>query len=227
MRILIVEDEIEIAKNLTSMLKQRGNSIIHASDGETALKVLNEQSIDIVILDIRLPGMSGEEVLRDFRKNDGRYPVIVLTGHIIEEEDHIRLLQLGADDYLTKPYSDDVLWERIKAVRRRYDGYTTNIVMLPGDISINLDNKSVKLNNSYINLTKTEYAIFELLVRKRGEWVSYDDFFKSIWNNPEWGGPTIINTHIKNLRKKLGSELIKTKRGFGFQITLVPSENKT
>lgn len=225
--ILVVEDEAAIQQLVSYNLIKAGFHVTCADNGEEALECLLEESIDCVLLDLMLPGMSGLEVCETIRRKseqNGRYvPIVMLTAKG-EEEDIVEGLEYGADDYITKPFSPKVLIARIKAVLRRgyerqkqeEDDQSTIVV---GDLEIDKGRHEVRLQGELLHLTMTEFGILVLLASKPGWVFSRQQIIDSVRGYDFLITPRAIDVQIFGLRKKMGDsgKLVETVRGVGYR----------
>ena len=224
MKLLLVEDNIQLNKALTTLLKRNSYLVDSAFDGQEALIYLKDYQYDIVILDIMLPKIDGLEVLRRVRKDGLQTPIIMLTARSTVE-DKIRGLDLGADDYLPKPFSTEELLARIRALTRRKD---TTIVeekeITFGDLIIDEKSYTVKCNEQSIVLSNKEIQILLLLVKNEGKIVSLDTITRSAWEIESYSTNENVWVFISYLRKKLetiGSKAkIKSIRYQGYYLEM-------
>ena len=228
--ILIVEDEKEIADLIEIYLINGGYEVYKAYSGEEGLRVLDEQSIQLVILDIMMPGIDGLEVCRIIRK-DKNIPILMLSAKS-EDMDKILGLSTGADDYLTKPFNPLELLARVKSQLRRYlylnpqnKQNTTkreDIIAVNG-LSINKTEHTVIVYDREVNLTPTEFQILLLLASHRSRVFSTDEIFERIWEEPPFESKNTVMVHIRNIREKIEDNprkpcFIKTVWGVGYKI---------
>lgn len=205
--ILVVEDENNIRANIVAFLESEGFDIIQAQDGEDALKQFAEKCPDLVILDLMLPKVDGLEVCKQIRR-DSDVPIIMVTARD-EEIDKLLGLELGADDYITKPFSLRELKARIKAVLRRTKSNTTKDddgeeeILTLGYLEINLDRREVKKAGTVIDLTPSEYAILTTLCQNVGRPYSRLQLLNATLGESYAGYERAIDTHVSNLRKKI------------------------
>jgi two-component system phosphate regulon response regulator PhoB len=225
--ILVVEDEAAIQQLVSYNLIKAGFHVTCADNGEEALECLLQETIDCVLLDLMLPGMSGLEVCETIRRKaekNGRYiPIVMLTAKG-EEEDIVEGLEYGADDYITKPFSPKVLIARIKAVLRR--GYEKKKqeeddqgTILVGELEINKGRHEVRLQGELLHLTMTEFGILALLASKPGWVFSRQQIIDSVRGYDFLITPRAIDVQIFGLRKKMGDfgTLVETVRGVGYR----------
>ncbi|TKB24274.1 response regulator transcription factor [Desulfopila sp. IMCC35006] len=221
MHILVVEDEPDLLEKLVSVLNSEQYTTETASDGEEALDKIWNETHDLILLDIMLPRLSGLEVLKEIRNAGMVTPVLMLSakGDVV---DKVLGLNLGADDYLPKPFSLAELLARVRALLRR--GAETNPVIESGAISLNTVSREVLKDGEPVALTTKEFAILEFLLHNRGRAISRFVLAEHVWgdNFDSFSMSNFVDVHIKNLRKKLKTDddrqLIKTVRGFGYII---------
>ncbi|MEW6724923.1 MAG: response regulator transcription factor [Bacillota bacterium] len=227
-RILVVDDESRIRQMLCSYLQKEGYESLEAGDGKAALELARRHRPDLIILDLMLPEMDGYEVCRRLRA-EGSIPVIMLTARS-DEVDKLLGLELGADDYVTKPFSPRELVARAKAVLRRTQRAEEagEQIITSGSLVINLDLFSVSLDGREIALTPTEFKILALMARHPGRVFSRLQLMEAALGESYEGYERSIDTHVSNLRRKLESEparpqYINTVYGLGYRFT--PQEN--
>lgn len=217
MRILIVDDDKKLANLLREYLESNNYSVRMAYTGEDGLDLaLSDRSIQLVILDVMLPGLDGFEVLKRLRKSLNT-PVIMLTARG-DDVDKIVGLEVGADDYLSKPFNKRELLARINAVRRRYEHVPErNIETLSiGNIKINKAERVVKIDNKECDITGIEFDILYTLMRNKGITLSREQILENIYSRTFCGLDRSIDVHVSKLRSKIGSKYIKTVYGIGY-----------
>lgn len=223
-KILIVEDEKEIADLIAYTLKKENFDVTIALDGETALQKLSEESFDLVILDLMLPKIQGLEICKIIRNN----PKMQKTGIIIvtakgEEYDRITGLETGADDYITKPFSPRELLARIKAILRRTKNATTSETIHIGDIFIDKETYTVTVRGQPVKLSATEFKLLLYLAERPNKIFNRDHLLDAIWGHEIYIDPRTVDVHIRRLRLKIekdpdNPQYIKTLRGIGYYI---------
>ena len=213
MRILIVEDEADLARAVRKGLEEEGFAVDTAHDGESGLYSALTCDYDAVILDLMLPKMDGWEILRKLRARK-RTPVLILTARDAAV-DKVKGLDTGADDYLTKPFRLDELLARLRALIRRSAGHPSPLLRL-GDVEINTAARTVKKGGRETTLSPKEYALLELLALHRGELVTRTLIYDHIYDENEDTLSNVVDVHVANLRKKLGKDFVKTRRGEGY-----------
>lgn len=222
-KILLVEDEKGISSIISSYLQKEGYEVLQAFNGDEALKYFKMHDLDLVILDRMLPLISGEEVLKTIRQLSD-IPVILVTAKV-EEIDKIEGFQLGADDYVTKPFSPKELMERVRAILRRIrkDPVNTNILSFDnGRLIINLDNYTCKVNGNEVTLTNNEFSILQVLFSKPGKIFTREEIISIAFGDEYDAFDRAIDTHIKNIRQKIEEsprepKYIKTVYGVGYK----------
>ncbi len=217
-KILIVEDDPSIQALLHDFIKEAGHSVALAADGVEALAKYSQQDFDLVLLDIMLPKIDGYGVCEVIRQKSD-VPIIMLTA-LDGEENQIKGLDLQADDYITKPFSMPVLLRKIVAVLRRSSkqNYTPQTISY-NDLTLDLDGYKVYWREENIELTPREFEILRELITHKGRILTRQNLLQKLWKYEFFGDERIIDTHIKNLRKKLGAaDYIETIRGVGYRI---------
>jgi two-component system, OmpR family, response regulator ResD len=218
-RILLVEDEKRMRILISDYFKREGYSIIEAENGMEALRLYKTNKIDLVILDIMLPYMDGWEVCKAIRKLS-HVPIILLTAKS-EEDDKLLGYELGADDYMTKPFSPKILIAKVKALLKRveYLPEASTGQLAFGGVSIDELSHVVRVNGEIVVLTPKEYDLLLYLVINKGIALSRDKILDSVWGIDYYGDTRTVDTNIKRLREKLGdkADLIATVRGSGYR----------
>lgn len=226
-KILVVEDEKSFSEPLAFLLGKEGYEVVVAADGNEALAKFEKSGADLVLLDLMLPGMSGTEVCRQIRTTSN-VPIIMLTAKD-DEVDKVVGLELGADDYVTKPYSARELLARVRAVLRR--GADTGVdldagpLVQVGEIKLDVDRHIVTFKGENIALPLKEFELLEFLMRNAGRVLTRIQIIDRIWGNDYVGDTKTLDVHIKRLRSKLekdpaNPELIQTVRGLGYKMEL-------
>jgi len=218
MKILVTEDEPMTLEALGELLRMEGFDVVEASGGEMALKLWEEVHPDLVCLDIMMPGMDGYEVCRRLREKDSRTPILFLSAKN-EEKDIVAGLELGADDFIRKPFSTGEVMARIKsALRRAYPEKGSRKIQM-ADVVVWPDELRAEQNGLGIELTLREVKMLLLLEEKKGLPVSRDEFLDRCWGMDYFPDSRTLDQHVHMLRKKIegGSELIETVRGVGYR----------
>lgn len=220
MRLLIAEDEIHLNKILTERLTKTGYSVDNCFNGEDALYYIENTQFDGIILDVMMPKINGFKVLETIRKRKILTPVLLLTAKD-DDDDIINGLDLGANDYLTKPFSFAVLCARIRAMLRVKENVTGNILEI-ADLSVDTVSRTVKRGNDIIELSSKEYAVLEYLMRNKGIVVSKEKIEENIRNYEYEGTSDVIKVYIHHLRKKIDDKydkkLLRTVKNAGYII---------
>ena len=218
MRILIVEDELDLQNVLEKRLKAEHYSVDACANGNDAIDYIEMAAYDVIVLDIMLPGLSGLEILEKMRSQNNKTPVLLLTAKD-SVSDRVKGLDLGADDYLVKPFAFDELLARLRALTRRQAGSATNQFQLD-DLVVDCNSYTVTRANQKIELSSKEFALLEYLIRNKGVVLSREKIEQHVWNYDYDGGSNIIDVYIRYLRKKIDSgfdkKLIHTVRGAGY-----------
>lgn len=214
MRVLIVEDEADLASTLSRSLGEAHFAVDLAADGDEAHFMLKEVTYDAVVLDLMVPKRSGWRLLQDLRHSGARTPVLILTA-LDGVADRVKALDLGADDYLPKPFAIAELIARLRALVRRAGGNPAPVLVV-GDIMIDRAARLVYRDNVPVELTAREYSILELMVRNRGTLVTRSAICEHIYSESSDVFSNVIDVHIAALRRKLGPTVIHTRRGQGY-----------
>jgi len=215
MRILVVEDEPRLLRNLAKALREEGYAVDTAEAGDDGLFKAETYDYDVVVLDVMLPQLDGWQVLERLRKQK-KTPVLMLTARDAPK-DRVRGLNGGADDYLVKPFDLEELLARVRALIRRAAGQSQSNLEL-GAVVIDTRARSVTLASQPVTLTAREYAILEYLALHRGKVVSRTDLYEHLFDESDDTLSNLVDVHIFSIRKKLGAELIATRRGQGYCI---------
>jgi two-component system cell cycle response regulator CtrA len=219
MRVLLIEDDSATAQSIELMLKSEGFNVYTTDLGEEGVDLGKIYDYDLILLDLNLPDMSGMDVLRNLRVGKIDTPVMILSG-TTEIDTKVKTLGGGADDYMTKPFHKDELVARIHAVVRRSKGHAQSVIRT-GDILVNLDTKTVEVNNHRVHLTGKEYQMLELLSLRKGTTLTKEMFLNHLYGGMDEPELKIIDVFICKLRKKLaasadGKHYIETVWGRGY-----------
>jgi len=225
-KILVVEDEASFSEALEFLLGKEGFSVVTADTGTEALRKFDQGGIDLVLLDLMIPEVSGTEVCRQIRTKS-RVPIIMLTAKD-SEVDKVVGLEIGADDYVTKPYSSRELVARIRAVLRRNSGEALENetgVMAVGVIRMDVDRHQVTVNGAPVSLPLKEFELLEFLMRNAGRVLTRMQLIDRVWGSDYVGDTKTLDVHIKRLRAKIENDpanptLIQTVRGLGYKMEL-------
>ena len=214
--ILVIEDEASIQNILRIFLEDAGYQATLADDGMDGIAAFHKDSFDLVLLDIMMPRLDGYSVCEMIR-NESSTPVILLTA-LDDEDNQMKGFNLLADDYITKPFSMPLVLKRIEAVLRRTRSGEKSSVLVYQNVQMDTENYKVFVEGKEVTLTVREFDILRLLMENQGRVFTREQLLDIIWNYDYLGDDKIINTHIKNIRKKLGVDCIKTIRGVGYRI---------
>jgi DNA-binding response OmpR family regulator len=219
-RILVVEDEPPLALGLEDDLKLEGYEVEVARDGETASRRAREQSFDLIILDVMLPHKDGFEVCRELRRAGLRMPVILLTAKT-QESDKVLGLELGADDYVTKPFSPRELRARVKAALRRAAGETPEIYRF-GDAEVDFSRCELRRGGRAVEMTPIEFKLLAAFIRHRGQTLNRSKLLDQVWGRETFVTDRVVDTHLTNLRKKIEPKpseprFLVSVRGMGYR----------
>jgi two-component system OmpR family response regulator len=220
-KVLVIDDEPGVRDLISEALSLSEITAVQAADGLEALSFLRRERFDLLILDINMPKLDGLALLEKLRTEGMSIPVLMLSARA-DKSDINQGLRIGADDYLTKPFSIEELVLRVKAILRRSKGEVTEVKVLNcGPISMDFSKYSVKFNDHPIDLSPTEFKLLEQLILNRGNVVTKETLLSEVWEIDFKSSSTVVDTYISYLRKKLhidGFDGIRTVRGIGFQI---------
>jgi DNA-binding response OmpR family regulator len=220
MRVLVIEDEQRLAENIVAALREIGLAVDHAADGLEGSCLVEQGVYDAVVLDLMLPGKSGQRVLADLRFKKMHTPVLILTAQE-GKESTIELLNAGADDYLSKPFNLGELLARVKALIRRAKGVSTSVLKV-ADVELNTLQQTVVRNGVTIDLSPTEYRVLEYLIHRPRAIVSKQELLEHLYDFEWEHHSNVIEAHVSNLRRKLNIEgaepLIETLRYRGYRL---------
>ncbi|EOP79345.1 hypothetical protein IGM_06324 [Bacillus cereus HuB4-4] len=214
--ILVVEDDQEIQELIKQFLMTQQYIVEVASDGLEGMKQFNKQSFDLILLDVMMPNLNGFEVAKMIR-SQSTIPIIMLTA-LEEEQDQMKGFDLGIDDYITKPFSFHVLLRRVEAVLRRSCDQSIHNHFVFKEIHVDCDAYKVYVNEVEIPLTTKEFEILQLFIRNEKKVLTRENIIEKVWGYDYLGETRMIDTHIKNIRKKLNTSYIKTVKGIGYKI---------
>ena len=221
MRVLLVEDDTALRDNLRQVLEGAGYACDAASNGKDGLHCAREYPIDVAIIDLGLPEISGVEIIRTVRAETYEYPILILTARS-DWQDKVAGLEAGADDYLTKPFNNQELLARLNALIRRSKGYSDTVINI-GELSLNTSAKSLVLGDSAIDITAYEYRLIECLMLNAGKVMSKSALVEHIYDEEADNDSNVIEVFVRRLRKKLepfgSASVIETVRGQGYRIS--------
>jgi len=226
MRILVVEDDGKMAELLRRGLTGQGHTVDVAPDGLKGLEKAQAMSFDVIVLDVMLPGADGLHLARRLRAGGNRTPILMLTARD-SAPDIVRGLDVGADDYLTKPFSFEVLAARLRVIARRTSAESSSVLQV-SDLALNTETHEVHRGKKALILTRTEFVILEHLMRRAGRVVSRDDLIEAAWGIDREVESNTLDVFIFQLRSKIeaggAARLIQTVRGFGYTVRETESE---
>jgi DNA-binding response OmpR family regulator len=214
--VLLVEDEQSIGALIATYLKREGYAVVWVRSGEEALAEVTRHALRLVVLDIGLPGMDGFEVCRRIRARSS-LPILMLTARD-EEPDRVAGLELGADDYVAKPFSPRELVARVKALLRRAEGQRHDAVLELGDVVVRVDGREASVDDRSVDLTGKEFDLLTFFLENTGRVLTREQLLDRVWGMTYPGGTRTVDVHVAQLRRKLDRpELIRTVRGVGYK----------
>jgi DNA-binding response OmpR family regulator len=217
MHILIVEDEVRLSRHIASALREAGHEAVVIHDGETALGEMEEKPFDLLVLDIGLPGIDGFEVLRRLRAKHMSHRVLILTARG-ELNDRVTGLQLGADDYLAKPFAMQELLARVRALGRRY-AEEPEVTLRIGDLTLDLVRQEVHRGGRYLDLSAREMTLLKVLMREPGRVFTRIELCERVWEREHEYDTKLVEVFVGRLRKKIGlPSLVHTVRHVGYTV---------
>lgn len=217
-KILVVDDEPRMRKLVADFLVRKQYDVLEAGDGEEAFEIfIKHRDISLVILDVMMPRMDGKETCREIRKIS-KVPIIMLTAKG-EEEDELKGFELGADEYISKPFSPKILMARVDALLRRANKLGEEETICSGIIEFNKSAHTVKVDGAEVELSHKEFELLEFFITNKGLALSREKILNSVWDYDYYGDARTVDTHVKKLRSKLGKagEYIKTIWGTGYK----------
>ena len=226
MRVLIVEDDRQLRTSMTRGLREASHAVEQAATGEQAIALAKSSAFDVMILDVRLPGVDGLAVCRAVRAEGNRVPILMLTA-LDDVEDRIAGLDAGADDYLTKPFDFGELMARLRALGRRRL-YAVPETLTVGDLTVDTARRIAQRGDRTIELTAKEFALLVYLARNAGRVVTRGELLQHVWDDPHNSYSNIIDVYAGRLRRKIDDDageppIFKTVRGMGFMLEAPPS----
>jgi DNA-binding response OmpR family regulator len=213
--VLLVEDDTGIAVPLSRALQREGHEVLVVGDGYSALSCASHQRVDLLVLDLGLPGMDGLDVCRRLRKTRSDLPVLMLTART-DEVDFVVGLDAGADDYVAKPFRLAELLARVRALLRRSVPETPDALEV-GGVRMDLAGRRVLIEGAEIALANKEFELLRVLLSRPGQVVSREEILREVWKDPELKNSKTLDMHMSWLRRKIGSSRIATVRGVGFR----------
>jgi len=224
MKLLLVEDNQELARSLVKLLSQSAWVVEHVLSGEDAGLLLATQTYDLILLDLNLPGIKGQHLLKSIRSKNIDIPVLIISAQN-DSKTIVENLDLGADDYITKPFQIDELEARMRTMIRRVNGKKSPLISC-GSLSYDTNSKQFRKHDQIIDLTPKEHAVLELMILKLGKTISKQDFINSLYSINDFVSPSALEIYTLRIRKKIqgsGAQII-TLRGLGYMLSFVPDE---
>ncbi|GAA3656657.1 response regulator transcription factor [Asaccharospora irregularis] len=214
--ILVIEDDSNIQELIVEFLSSEGYEVDYANDGLEGIQKFKQGSYDLIILDIMMPNLDGYGVCKMIRKSSG-VPIIFLTA-LDDESDQIKGFELECDDYITKPFSFNLLIKRVEAVLRRSNKTVGDRYVCFEKLRLDLDTYIVDIDGEVVELTLKEFNILKMLIEKYPQVITREGLLDSIWGYDYYGDTRIVDAHIKNIRKKMSLPYIKTVKGIGYTL---------
>lgn len=214
-KILVVEDDRDIQELVEEILKAEGYKVYTANNGLEGYELFKYEDLDLIILDVMMPKMDGYQMAKLVRQRDEKIPIIMLTA-LEEEYDEIKGFETGVDDYITKPFSFNILIKRVKAIIRRNEKEEEKNIEFK-EIYLDIDSFKAVVNGKEIELTYKEFEIIHHLMKNKNKVISRQNLLDQIWGKDYKGDTRVLDSHIKNLRKKLNIPYIKTLKGIGYK----------
>lgn len=228
MRLLVVEDDEHLAAQLVRGLQEEGYLVDRAADGEEALLFARDREYEVIILDRKLPLLSGDRVLARLREEGCDVPILLLTA-LDSVDDRVEGLTSGADDYVCKPFAFAELLARIQVLQRRRGQAAKPFLLQGGDLVMDLSSHEVKFKDQPVELTPREFRMLELFLRRAGQLIPRERLAEHVWDEPWEVQDNTIDVHVKNLRKKIeplfGKRVLQTVRGIGYKL-VIPDDEK-
>ncbi|MGL4912405.1 MAG: response regulator transcription factor [Romboutsia sp.] len=214
--ILVVEDDFNIQELIVEFLSSQGYKVDFASDGVEGIQKFKQGSYDLIILDVMMPNLDGYSACKMIRKSSN-VPIIFLTA-LNDESNQVKGFDLECDDYITKPFSFNLLIKRVEAVLRRTSKSTSSDLISFENLKLDLNTYTVNINDEVIELTLKEFNILKALIEKHPQVITRESLLDSIWGYDYYGDTRIVDAHIKNIRKKIILPYIKTVKGIGYTL---------
>lgn len=214
--ILVVEDDSSIQELIVEFLSSEGYSVDYANDGLEGIQKFKQGNYDLVILDVMMPNLDGYSVCKMIRKSSN-VPIIFLTA-LNDETDQVKGFDLECDDYITKPFSFNLLIKRVEAILRRSSKHINDNFIVFEDLKLDLNTYSANIEGENIELTLKEFNILKTLIEKYPQVITRENLLDSIWGYDYYGDTRIVDAHIKNIRKKISLPYIKTVKGIGYTL---------
>ena len=220
MRVLLVEDNLALAQGIETALVREGHAVDHAASAAAAEHILAVETVDVMILDLGLPDEDGLQLLRRIRHRDEHFPVLILTARD-SLDDKVRGLDLGGDDYLTKPFEQQELFARLRVLERRNTAVSSSVLTV-GPLCFDLGSHQLSVDGQLLALPRREFALLRALAEHPGRVYSQQDLEQKLYSLGGALSSNAIEVHIHNLRKKLPRDLIRNVRGVGYYLSVEP-----
>lgn len=217
-KILLVEDDEQILNVASTFLKEAGYQVIEATDGIQAYEKWKTQTIDLLVTDIMMPRMDGYALAELIRMDNQQVPILMITA-LGGEEDELKGLDLGVDDYIRKPFSYKIFLKRVENILQRKLSISTEACLTCGNIKIYPESYRTLKDNQEVELTRKEFDILTTLMMRKNKPVTRETIIDQVWDYSDVVDTTMLNSHLKNLRQKLDTEMIQTIRGVGYKIS--------
>ncbi|AMP19775.1 DNA-binding response regulator [endosymbiont 'TC1' of Trimyema compressum] len=213
--ILVVEDDKDIQEIIVEILRDKGYSVDLADNGREGFTAYQNKEYDLIIMDVMMPEVDGYQIAKLIRNKNKEIPILMLTA-LEEEYDQLKAFEIGIDDYVTKPFSFNILLKRVEAILRRTKGVSSNSYSKEG-LFVDFDGYSVTVDGEEVELTTKEFEILSILIKNKGKVLSREKLLDDIWGYDFYGDTRVIDTHIKNIRRKIKLDFIKTLKGVGYK----------
>ena len=213
--ILVIEDDKNTQEVIVEALKNKGYNVDLADSGIEGFTAYKNKKYDLIITDVIMPGIDGYQLIKLIRSKNKEIPILMLTA-LKEEYNQLKAFKIGIDDYIIKPFSFNILIERVKAILRRTKGSLSNSYSKKS-LFVDFDGYSVTVDGKEFKLTTKEHEILSVLIRNKGKVLSREKLLDNIWGYDFYGNTRVIDTHIKNIRRKIKFDFIKTLKGVGYK----------
>ena len=213
--ILVIEDDKDIQEIIVEILRDKGYSVDLADNGREGFTAYQNKEYDLIIMDVMMPEVDGYQLAKLIRNKNKEIPILMLTA-LEEEYDQLKAFEIGIDDYVTKPFSFNILLKRVEAILRRTKGVLSNSYSKEG-LFVDFDGYSVTVDGEEVELTTKEFEILSILIKNKGKVLSREKLLDDIWGYDFYGDTRVIDTHIKNIRRKIKLDFIKTLKGVGYK----------
>ena len=213
--ILVVEDDKDIQEIIVEILRDKGYVVDSADNGREGFTAYQNKEYDLIIMDVMMPEVDGYQLAKLIRNKNKEIPILMLTA-LEEEYDQLKAFEIGIDDYVSKPFSFNILIKRVEAILRRTKGVSNNSYSKDG-LFVDFDGYSVTVDGEEVELTTKEFEILSILIKNKGKVLSREKLLDDIWGYDFYGDTRVIDTHIKNIRRKIKLDFIKTLKSVGYK----------